>query len=114
MNQKLAKAKRKAQRNNASELDIERLKRNTLRRVALMNVGPKFPKPRKKDKFKPIKATWPKSDDQMLQGRPMIVEKPFRHLCQGMGAGQKGEFIAKHQHLPRHVLAEMVIGGTTV
>lgn len=45
------------------------------------NGTPKFAKVRTHKPKDPIKATWPKSDDQKLQSRPVIVVHPIRAMA---------------------------------
>jgi hypothetical protein len=44
--------------------------------------GPKFPKERKRKPAKAHGPTWPRTEDQKAQSRPLIVIKPIRQIKQ--------------------------------
>lgn len=74
MNGKKARALRKMAPN--------RLLYRAMKRAATSDRGqnPKFATPRKRKPKDPIAPTWPRTEDQKAQSRPLVLVHPLRHI----------------------------------
>lgn len=76
MNQKLVKAKKRIAEGRARSGDAERIART----YAYQSNSPKPLQCRVQKAKDPIKPTWPNSIDQRKQSRPIIIQRPLRHI----------------------------------
>lgn len=71
-----------------------------LKRVLVRGIKPTTAKikPERKHKRKEaIPPTWPKTDDQKVQSRPLIVLKPVRHIIKVLGLEGDGVEVYKQE-----------------
>lgn len=88
MNEKIAKALRQQQRNK--ELFLPDYIQSRLSRYykKLLATSPvKSPKPRKKKASQRKDPSWPRTENQRRQSRPVIYEAPLRHIASKLGLG---------------------------
>lgn len=90
--------------------DMSRMQRHIEHAGLVASTAAKFPKART---HKPKKATppsWPLSNDQKLQRRPLIVLRPVHALCSGMVKGADNperRALQKRFHAyPKHTIPE--------
>lgn len=82
MNEKRAKSLRRITK---SEEEYKELKRAWVKSRIGQNA--KFKVERSRKPKEPIPPTWPRTKNQKLQSRPMIVERPVRWLIKALNLG---------------------------
>ncbi len=60
--------------------------------------------------FVPADPSWPRTDDQRKQSRPMIVIRPLKHLVP-RGADNRAQVAAMCRTLPKCVIDGAVLAG---
>lgn len=79
-----------------------------LQKVQLAATAPKFPKPRKRKPKAGTGPSWPRTDDQKAQSRPLIVIKPVRARFRFSRTVQIPRHLAKECGCqPKHFLDQL-------
>ena len=111
MNQKQAKKLRKL---SSSRMEYQEFKRAFLNKNTSQK--PKVLATRKCKAKKAIPPTWPNSENQKMQSRPVIVTKPLRAFKnslkdEALYGWQVRDLIASVETLPKHELDQLAKNG---
>ena len=112
MNGKKARALRRIHDGVPTDADRLIYARHGRRHAAMAAVAPKPLEVRARKPKKPIAPTWPRTDDQRAQSRPVIVVRPVRAMCVGKTNERKAEIRMACQGEPKHVLDAAYLSGT--
>lgn len=107
MNGKRARSFRKV---TSSRADYQDLK-DAYRKSYLSSQRPKPLSERKRKLKDPIKPTWPRTEDQKLQSRPLIVIRPLYQLTHGLKPEERAAALLPHPNNPKWALDARAMQG---
>lgn len=87
MNGKKARAFRRKDEGRATSGDLQIIARAYKAAIALSKMRPKPTKERVRRPAPPHSPTWPNSENQFMQSRPVIVDRPVRALAAKLMSG---------------------------